>query len=126
MKLRGLQYSASLDPTSCIAKFKTAGPILAQFQDRKAFDVTSAYAKSKMLQVFFVLRLIEFVSPNDVLVNVSNPGMTAGTSLFQDHPVVVQRIISILQRIFARSVDVDASAYLDAVLVQGTDGHIFF
>ncbi|KUL86305.1 hypothetical protein ZTR_08593 [Talaromyces verruculosus] len=105
------------------AKFKPVGPILGQFEDRKTFDGTSAYAKSKMLQMIFVSKLAEFVNPDDVLVNVSNPGMTAGTSFFQDHPAIVQKIMFILQWIFARPVDVGATAYLDAVLVQGINGH---
>lgn len=105
------------------AQFKHAVPILPQFQDSKAFKGNSAYANSKMLQMFFVSKLAEFVSPDDVLVSVSNPGMTAGTSFFEDQPVALQKFMSLLQWIFARTVDVGASAYLDAVLVQGVDAH---
>ncbi|EED21262.1 short-chain dehydrogenase/reductase family protein, putative [Talaromyces stipitatus ATCC 10500] len=105
------------------AKFKTPGSILAQFQDHKTFDGTSWYAKSKILQMFFVSKLVDFVSSDNVLVNVSNPGMTAGTSFFQGHPAIVQKIISVAQWIFARSADVGATAYLDAVLVRGNISH---
>jgi NAD(P)-dependent dehydrogenase (short-subunit alcohol dehydrogenase family) len=105
------------------AKFKTAGPILAQFQDRKSFSAVSSYGKSKLLQMFFVSKLADFVSSDDVLVNVSNPGMTAGTAFFQGQPAVVRKIMGVAQWIFARSVDVGATMYLDAALAQGSKSH---
>lgn len=99
------------------------GPILPQFQREKMFSQFPWYGKSKLLQAIFVSKLAEFVSPNDVLVNVSNPGMTSGTDFFRGYPGFMLKLISIGQWILARPLHIAASTYLDAVLVQGEESH---
>ncbi|KKP03456.1 retinol dehydrogenase 12 [Trichoderma harzianum] len=99
------------------------GPVLPQFQQEETFNQFSSYGKSKLLQAIFVSKLAEFVNPNDVLVNVSNPGMTGGTDFFRGYPALVMKVIAIGQWILARPVDVAATTYLDAVLVQGEKSH---
>ncbi|PNP58777.1 hypothetical protein THARTR1_01467 [Trichoderma harzianum] len=99
------------------------GPILPQFQQEEAFSQFSWYGKSKLLQTMFVSKLAEFVKPNDVLVNVSNPGMTGGTDFFRGYPALLMKLIAVCQWILARPVNVAATTYLDAVLVQGEKSH---
>ncbi|KAL6855664.1 hypothetical protein J3F83DRAFT_764230 [Trichoderma novae-zelandiae] len=60
------------------------GPILPQFHREKTFTQFAWYGKTKLLQALFVSKVAEFVSPRDVVVNVSNPGMTEGT----DYPKI--------------------------------------
>ncbi|KAK4063872.1 hypothetical protein Trihar35433_8580 [Trichoderma harzianum] len=99
------------------------GPVLPQFQQEENFNQFSSYGKAKLLQTIFVSKLTEFVSPNDVVVNVSNPGMTGGTDFFRGYPALVMKFIAVGQWILARTVDVAATTYLDAVLVQGEKSH---
>ncbi|KAL5092176.1 hypothetical protein Trisim1_002062 [Trichoderma cf. simile WF8] len=99
------------------------GPVLPQFQQEETFSQFSWYGKSKLLQTLFVSKLAEFVDLNDVLVNVSNPGMTGGTDFFRGYPALVMKLIAVGQWILARPVNVAATTYLDAVLVQGEKSH---
>ncbi|KAL7787154.1 hypothetical protein V8C37DRAFT_405014 [Trichoderma ceciliae] len=99
------------------------GPILPQFQREDSFSQFSWYGKSKLLQTIFVSKLADVVSPDDVLVNVSNPGMTRGTDFFRGYPAFIIRLIAIGQWVLARPVRVAATTYLDAVLVQGEKSH---
>ncbi|KAL6797457.1 hypothetical protein GGI42DRAFT_362116 [Trichoderma sp. SZMC 28013] len=67
------------------------GPLLPQFQQEETFSQFSWYGKSKLLQAIFISKLAEFVNPNDVIVNVSNPGMTGGTDFFRGYPALVMK-----------------------------------
>ena len=99
------------------------GPVLPQFQRPRTFSQFPWYGKSKFLQTFFVSKLAEFVSPEDVLVNMANPGMTGGTDFFRGYSAIMLKLIAIGQWILARRVDVAATTYLDAVLAQGVRSH---
>ncbi|KAH6603854.1 hypothetical protein Trco_007300 [Trichoderma cornu-damae] len=99
------------------------GPVLPQFHKEEAFDQFSWYGKSKLLQAMFVSKLAEFVSPDHVVVNVSNPGMTSGTDFFRGYSALQIKLIALGQWILARPVHVAATTYLDAVLVQGQKSH---
>ncbi|PTB63069.1 NAD(P)-binding protein [Trichoderma citrinoviride] len=99
------------------------GPILPQFQRQDKFTQFTWYGNTKLLQALFVSKVAEFVSPRDVIVNVSNPGMTDGTEFFRGLPAWMKKLIGAAQWMLARSVDVGASTYLDAVLVQGEKSH---
>ncbi|KAL7931834.1 hypothetical protein V8C35DRAFT_282173 [Trichoderma chlorosporum] len=99
------------------------GPILAQFKREETFSHFAWYGKSKLLQAIFVSKIAEFVNPEDVIVNVSNPGMTGGTEFFRGYPAVMMKLIAIGQRLLARPVNVAATTYLDAVLVQREKSH---
>ncbi|KAL6882327.1 hypothetical protein HDV57DRAFT_496157 [Trichoderma longibrachiatum] len=105
------------------AQLDLRSPILPQFQRKDKFAQFAWYAKTKLLVALFVSKLAEFVSPRDVIVNVSNPGMTVGTEFFRGYPVWARRLFGVVQWMFARSLDVGASTYLDAVLVQGEKSH---
>ena len=105
------------------ANLKPKGPILPQFDNAKSFGQIPSYANSKLILTFFVAKLAELVSPNDVLINLSNPGMTKGTSLGSDAPAIARKIFGVAQYFFARSADVGASVYLDAALNKGAESH---
>jgi NAD(P)-dependent dehydrogenase (short-subunit alcohol dehydrogenase family) len=105
------------------AKIETSGSILQQFVNPKAFDRVPWYAKTKLFLIFFVSRLAELVNPDDVIINVSNPGMTKGTAFLSKFPYVVVKFFEVLQFLVGRSAAVGASNYLDAVVVQGKESH---
>ncbi|KAH6651533.1 retinol dehydrogenase 12 [Truncatella angustata] len=105
------------------ASMKTKEPILPQFDDPKTFSSAAAYGNSKLLLIFFVAKLSELVKPSDVLLNLSNPGMTKGTSFGRDGNVVVKKIFDVAKFFLARSADLGASIYLDAALTRGAESH---
>ncbi|KAF2820658.1 NAD(P)-binding protein [Ophiobolus disseminans] len=109
-----IAYSATLDSNQ---------PILPQFDDATSYSQLQWYAKSKLLLVPFVAKLAEFVNPEDVLINVSNPGMTKGTAFFRGVPPFLKPLLAFGQILVARSVAVGASCYVDAAVAQGRESH---
>lgn len=105
------------------APLKTEGPVLAQFDDPKSYAQFTAYTSSKLLLTLFVGRLAELVDPDDVLINVSNPGMTKGTAFGHDNSVILRKLFGGIQYFLARPVEVGASVYLDAALTRGAESH---
>jgi NAD(P)-dependent dehydrogenase (short-subunit alcohol dehydrogenase family) len=105
------------------ASLKTEDTILTHFDDPKRFGQLSTYSNSKLLLVFFVAKLAALVKPSDVLINMSNPGMTKGTSLGRDAPAIAKKIFNVVQYPLARPISVGASVYLYAVLGLGAESH---
>lgn len=105
------------------APLETEGPLLAQLDKQKGYGQFPAYTTSKLLLTLFVGRLAELVDPGDVLINLSNPGMTKGTAFGHDNSAIAKRLFGVIQYFLARSVDVGASVYLDAALTRGAESH---
>lgn len=108
------------------AKFanRASVPLLKSFDDPKTGPSgLEAYATSKLLGHMFVYRLVEYVSPDDVIVNLVDPGGTKGTGLGRDLPKVVQTVILPLVGSILRTVEDAAHTYLNAVLVRGKESH---
>ncbi len=105
-----------------------AGPVLPQFDRRSGYHILGNYAKSKMALMAFVIRLASHVSPDDVVVNVVNPGLTAGTTLSSGHTKAPwydprRYVFAAIVGLLARPIDVGASTYIDAAVVQGPESH---
>jgi NAD(P)-dependent dehydrogenase (short-subunit alcohol dehydrogenase family) len=105
------------------ADIETAGPVLQQLDKPKAFSQFPWYSKSKLLLVLFVSKLAELVSPEEVLVNMVNPGMTMGTAFFHRVPTVLLKLVAVVQFLLARSVAVGASTYIYAAVAEGKESH---
>lgn len=105
------------------ADINTKGPVLQQFNRSMAFSQFPWYAKSKLVLTMFVSKLAEYVSPDDVLINMANPGMTSGTAFFRESHTIAVRLMGLAQLVFARSVEVAATTYVDAAVSQGKESH---
>jgi NAD(P)-dependent dehydrogenase (short-subunit alcohol dehydrogenase family) len=105
------------------ADLETAGPVLQQLDNPKAFSQLPWYSKSKLLLVLFVSKLAELVSSDEVLVNIVNPGMTGGTAFFHRVPAVLLKLVAVVQFLLARPVAVGASTYIHATVAQGKESH---
>ncbi|KAI0808623.1 hypothetical protein GGR55DRAFT_696697 [Xylaria sp. FL0064] len=99
------------------------GPVLQQLDRPDHFTQFDWYGKTKLLLTLFASKLAEIVDADDVLVNMANPGMTKGTAFFRGVPAFIMPIISFGQFLLARSVEVAASIYVDAVAAQGKESH---
>ncbi|KAI1125561.1 hypothetical protein F5Y10DRAFT_246824 [Nemania abortiva] len=99
------------------------GPVLPQLDRPEHFSQFDRYGKTKLLLIIFVSKLAELVSADDVMVNMANPGMTKGTAFFRGVPSFIIPIISFGQFLLARSAEVAASIYVDAVSARGKETH---
>ncbi|KAK4952427.1 hypothetical protein LTR10_009233 [Elasticomyces elasticus] len=107
---------------------KDAEPLLPTFDKLEgAWDIpamTERYAVSKLLLMMFMLSLSEKVSPRDVVINMVEPGFTAGTGL-QRHAkgVAVKTALKLLNSVAAHTPEHAAWTYIDAASVQSADSH---
>lgn len=67
--------------------------------------------------------LRNYVSAEDVIVNLVCPGLVKGTELQREWPKAVMWIAKTFTAIPARSTEVGASTYVDAVVVKGKESH---
>lgn len=111
--------------TAYWAPFSTTGPILAQCDDPSTFSSLMTYARTKLLQIYFVSRLAKEIDPNDVIVSTCNPGLCTGTDFNQKLSLgfINASFQYIFASIFGRKVEVGASALVDAVVMKGKESH---
>lgn len=105
--------------------FKTPGPIFPQFDEPEGFVPMKSYPRSKLLQQYFVSRLAEEVSADDVIISTSNPGLCKPTGFGRDATLgfIGGIIFRIFQNVNGRAVEVGTSAIVDAVVTKGKESH---
>ncbi|KIW92280.1 uncharacterized protein Z519_07264 [Cladophialophora bantiana CBS 173.52] len=110
---------------SLVAKFQNRNktPLLPSFDDPKAYDMSESYNTSKVLAHMFLWKLEDYVSADDVVVNLADPGFVKGTQLARDAPSVMVFLGNIFAALTARSIRDGASTYLDACLLKGKESH---
>jgi NAD(P)-dependent dehydrogenase (short-subunit alcohol dehydrogenase family) len=81
------------------------------------------YGVSKLLCQLFVVKLAENVNPEDVIINMVDPGLTKGTDLSRDATGGTAVAAKIFLSTAGRPVDRGAATYVDAVLGQGKESH---
>ncbi|KIW20329.1 hypothetical protein PV08_00904 [Exophiala spinifera] len=107
------------------AKFRNRmdSPLLPSLDVAKNFDVLDQYNVSKVLGLMFLYRLADYVSADDVVVNIVDPGYVRGTGLTRDVGFPVSAIMAFWGRIAGRSMRVGASTYIDAAALKGKESH---
>ncbi|KAL7941239.1 hypothetical protein V8C42DRAFT_335720 [Trichoderma barbatum] len=110
---------------SMTAKFanKSEVPLLPAFDRADLFDPHDIYQTSKLLGQVFIWKLTDLVSPDDVVINLVEPGFIRGTELQRDVSGTTRIILNLFKAISARSVKVGASTYMDAAIVKGKESH---
>lgn len=105
---------------------RNANPILPAFdhpEGFKAHNPMERYSTTKLLQLILVHKLNQLVSPNEVIINAVDPGLTAGSSLHQYLSKPERAIFSVLKVAMARPVEHAVWIYLDAAVVRGKESH---
>lgn len=102
---------------------RTASSLLPSFDDPESFDVLDRYNTSKILGMMFLSKLTDYVSADDVVVNIVDPGFVKGTSLSRDLSLVASALMTLWKHIAARSLKVGASTYIDGAVVKGKESH---
>jgi NAD(P)-dependent dehydrogenase (short-subunit alcohol dehydrogenase family) len=113
--------------TVLFTKFSNShqSPLLKSFDDVKTAPTAGLenYGATKLLCHLFLYKLVDYVSVDDVVVNLVDPGMTRGTGLNRDVPKVVQVLTVPILAMISRRVTDGASTYLDATIVKGKESH---
>ena len=100
-------------------------PFLASFDDTKKlpWDPSERYGVSKLLSQFFIVKLTEMIAPEDVIINMVDPGLTKGTGLGRDYTGIMYLFGLLFMTIAGRPVQRGAATYVDAVLGHGKETH---
>ena len=108
-------------------KFKNRNqqPLLAAFDDQKItpWDPIELYPSSKFLGILFLIKLVDFVHADDVVVNVVDPGYCKGSQLHREATGIVGGIVSFSKTLTARPLEVGSSTYVDAAVLKGKESH---
>jgi NAD(P)-dependent dehydrogenase (short-subunit alcohol dehydrogenase family) len=111
--------------TALIAEFpnREQVPLLKSFDDEAKWDPTAQYQGSKLMGHYYIAKLVDYVNPKDVIVNVVDPGLCKGSDFFRDATGITSVIYAIVKTIAGRSLPLASSTYVDATIVKGQDSH---
>jgi len=97
--------------------------LLAALDEESNYDGMDRYGKSKLLGQLFVDRLARYIDPNDVIINLVDPGLTKDTGLGKDATGLAKIIMTIFSKLIGRTKDQAASTYVDAAVLKGDETH---
>ncbi|KAJ3492807.1 hypothetical protein NLG97_g5140 [Lecanicillium saksenae] len=111
----------------CQVPNKDERPFLKSFHDTSItpFEEQERYGVSKLLPQLFIVKLAEKVNPNDVIINMVDPGLTRGTGL-SDIPGIMGYIGQAAMYVVGRPVERGAATYVDAVVRQSIESYESF
>ncbi|KAI0890466.1 NAD(P)-binding protein [Annulohypoxylon maeteangense] len=117
--------NAALGLTAPLPTTKGHKSLLDALDDPKLFPSYSdkQYNVSKVLAHMWAYKMIDYVSANDVIVNLVCPGFVKGTQLGRDASFWIKPLAALFAASAARNIGDGASTYLDAALVQGKESH---
>jgi NAD(P)-dependent dehydrogenase (short-subunit alcohol dehydrogenase family) len=102
-------------------------PLLASFDKQPVpYDMNAAterYWVSKLLGHFFLAQLATYVRPNDVVVNIVDPGLCKGSELNRNTSGVPGAIMSVVKTLVGRTLEVGSNTYVDAAVIKGEESH---
>lgn len=103
-------------------------PLLPSFDDTaiQPWDSVERYWSSKLLGQLFFIKLFPYISTDDVIFNMVDPGWIRGTLLqreIEGRSAVTATILWFIKGIVGRRVSVGASTYVDAAVVRGKETH---
>ncbi|KAH7141033.1 hypothetical protein EDB81DRAFT_900618 [Dactylonectria macrodidyma] len=99
------------------------GSVLSSLDDVQHWDPFERYPVSKLLGHMFLINLAPRVNPEDVTVNLVDPGLVKGTDLQSGAPLLLAIFFYCFKAILGRTVSVGASTYIDAAVVKGEESH---
>lgn len=118
---------------SLTAKFanRNRDPMFPSFSEGPdGFDDGEAYNQSKVLAHYFVWKLAEYVSAEDVVVSVTDPGYVRGTSLAKEKKDQAAEKFGVIFKVFywlfsrtGRTLENGTSTIVDSVVNKGMESH---
>lgn len=107
------------------AKFlnRDKDPLLASFDDEKAYDAEESYNSSKLLMHMWLWKLVDYVGADDVVVNLADPAWVRSTGLSRDVSGPLKVAVKVFGAAAGRSPKVGASCLVDALVNKGKESH---
>ncbi|KAH8800914.1 hypothetical protein F5884DRAFT_685245 [Xylogone sp. PMI_703] len=113
--------------TAHLCKFfnRTKRLMLSSFNDTSItpWDPEKRYSVSKLLCQFFIVKLTEIVSPDDVIINMVDPGLIKGTGLSRDANGGTAVAAKIFFTVARRLLNKGATTYINAAVGHGKESH---
>lgn len=111
--------------TSLMAKLphRDETPFLPSFDIEQGWVGTEQYPASKALAHFWILKLVQRVRKEDVIVNLVDPGAVKGTGLTRHVSGIMSLAVTAAQGLVGRTLRSGASTFIDAVFVKGEESH---
>lgn len=97
--------------------------LIAALDKKTNYDGMDRYGKSKLLGQLFVDRLARYIDPNDVIINLVDPGLTKDTGFGKDATGLAKIIMTIFSKLIGRTKEQAASTYVDAAVLKGDETH---
>ncbi|KAF3400439.1 Short chain dehydrogenase yanD [Talaromyces pinophilus] len=109
----------------CKIPNKDKRPFLSSFDNTAItpWDAEERYGVSKLLSQLFIVRLAEHVDPDQVIINMVDPGLTKGTRLSRDAKGPTGVAAKMFFSIAGRPVERGAATYVDAVAGHSKESH---
>ncbi|KAI0967007.1 hypothetical protein F4678DRAFT_483370 [Xylaria arbuscula] len=99
-------------------------PLFPALDDPKNFDRGDTYRVSKLLAEMFIWKLVDYVSADDVIINLADPAFVRGTDFARDiGNGGLKFLFNVFGLIAGRTPRVGASCYIDAVVNKGKESH---
>lgn len=100
------------------------GGIIDSLERPEKFSGFPQYAYSKLLIITFIAKLADFVDPDEVIINTTNPSATKGTAfLGKVEPGLIKTLFAAWLNLMGRPVREAAKIYVHASLVLGKESH---
>ncbi|TVY51885.1 Short chain dehydrogenase yanD [Lachnellula cervina] len=111
--------------TALVAKFpnRHENPLLKSFDNPTTWDNNERYPSSKLLFHYFMVKFAAYIDPNDVIVNIVDPGLCKGSGLLRDVTGVVSAIYTVVKAAVGRKMELGSTTYIDATVVKGAESH---
>jgi NAD(P)-dependent dehydrogenase (short-subunit alcohol dehydrogenase family) len=98
-------------------------PLLPSFDDPKIWDRAEQYNSSKLMAHMFLWKLVDYVSADDVTVNLADPAWVKGTALVRDASGALKVAGKLFGAATGRTPRVGASCFVDAIVNKGKESH---
>ena len=98
-------------------------PYLPTFSNKALWDPIENYSATKGIIHFWLVKIVEIVKADDVVINLVDPGLVKGTSLHQGTNHFVQAVFGVVKVALGRSLEVGSSTFVDAAIVKGPESH---
>ena len=107
------------------AKFpnRDANPLLPSLDDPKKFDRQENYNTAKLLAHMFLWKLVDYISADDIIVNLADPAWCKGTELTRDVKGGMKVGVKLFGALTGRTKQVGASCFVDALVNKGKESH---
>ncbi|KAF2654669.1 short chain dehydrogenase [Lophiostoma macrostomum CBS 122681] len=110
------------------AKFpeQNADTIISAFDQPVAWGTQVAqerYSTTKLLLLMFLVKVKDYVNPEDVVVNVADPGFVKSAGLDRSLPAHVRAIFALMRSALGRDIKAAASTYVDAAVIKPDSTH---